>query len=114
MADPMGEADRSALRFDLDRRLLLQFRGSAITFDAGLLAYHELEDTLHVTDTAADTLADERTGKNGRHRAAVLLRQALFGRRTGYEDVNDPELLGRDPAMPWVVGERVISVNNKG
>lgn len=54
--------------------LMLQFRGSAITCDAGLLAYRELDDTLGLTDTGADTLADARTGKNGRHRLAGLLR----------------------------------------
>ena len=63
MGDPTGEADRGALRLDFDRRLLLQFRGSAITSDAGLLAYRELDDTLRPTDTGADTLADARTGK---------------------------------------------------
>ena len=80
MADLTGEADKGALRLDFDRRLLLQFRGSAITSDAGLLAYRELDDTLHLTDTAAETLADTRTGKNGRHRLAGLLRQSVFGR----------------------------------
>jgi hypothetical protein len=30
MADPTGEADRSALRLDFDRRLMLQFRGSTL------------------------------------------------------------------------------------
>jgi hypothetical protein len=97
MADPTGEADRGALRLDFDRRLLLQFRGSTITSDAGLLAYRELDDTLCLTDTAADTLADARTGKNGRHRLAGLLRQSVFGRLAGYEDVNDAEKLCRDP-----------------
>ena len=109
MADPTGEADKGALRLDFDRRLLLQFRGSAITSDAGLLAYRELDDTLCLTDTGADTLADARTGKNGRHRLAGLLRQSVFGRLAGYEDVNDAERLCHDPAMRWVVGDRAIT-----
>src|SRR4051794_41004453 len=109
MADPMGEADRSALRLDFDRRLILQFRGSTITSDAGLLAYRDLDDALFLTDTAADKLADARTGKNGRHRLAGLLRQAVFGRLAGYEDVNDADRLCCDPAMRWVVGEKAIN-----
>src|SRR5215471_15896486 len=109
MADPTGEVSRGALRFDFDRRLMVQFRGSVITSDAGLLAYRELDDTLGLTDTGADTLADARTGKNGRHRLAGLLRQSVFGRLAGYEDVNDAERLSRDPAMRWVVGDRAIT-----
>ena len=109
MAYPMGEADKGALRLDFDRRLMLQFRGSTITSDAGLLAYRELDDALSLTDMGADTLADARTGKNGRHRLAGLLRQAVFVRLAGYEDVNDAERLRRDPAIRWVVGDRAIS-----
>ena len=109
MGDPTGEADKGALRLDFDRRLLLQFRGSAITSDAGLLPYRELDDTLGLTDTGANSLADARTGKNGRHRLAGLLRQSVFGRLAGYEDVNDAERLCRDPAMCWVVGDRAIT-----
>jgi hypothetical protein len=105
MADPTGEA----LRLNFDRRLLLQFRGSVITSDGGLLAYRELEETFGLTDTGAERLADGRTGKNGRHRLAGLLRQSVFGRLAGYEDVNDAERLCRDPAMRWVVGDRAIS-----
>jgi hypothetical protein len=109
MADPTGEADRGALRLDFDRRLMLQFRGSSITSDAGLVAYRELDDTLRLTDTGAERLADARTGKNGRHRLAGLLRQSVFGRLAGYEDVNDADRLCRDPAMRWVVGDRAIT-----
>ena len=54
---------RIGVRLDFDRNLLLQFRGSAITTDAGLLAFRGLDDTLRPTDTGADTLADARTGK---------------------------------------------------
>jgi hypothetical protein len=75
MGDPAGEADNRGLRLDFNRRLLVQFRGSTITSDAGLLAYRELDDTLRLTDTRAGTLADAHTGKNGRHGLAGLLRR---------------------------------------
>jgi hypothetical protein len=77
--------------------------------DAGLLAYRELDDTLGLTYTGAARLADARTGKDGRHRLAGLLRQSVFGRLAGYEDVNDADRLCRDPAMRWVVGDRAIT-----
>ena len=109
MVDPAGESKREALRLDFDRRLMLQFRGSVITSDAGMLPYRELDDAVGLTDTGAETLADARTGKNGRHRLAGLLRQSVFGRLAGYEDVNDAERLCRDPAMRWVVGDRAIT-----
>src|SRR3954465_1484728 len=109
MADLTGESDRNALRLDFDRRLMLQFRGSTITSDAGLLAYRELDDTLCLTDTAADTLADARAGKNGRHPLAGVLRQWVFGRLAGYEDVNEAERQSRNPAMRWIVGDWAIS-----
>jgi hypothetical protein len=109
MADPTGESKSEALRLDFDRRLILQFRGSAITSDAGLLPYRELDDAVGLTDAGAETLADARTGKNGRHRLAGLLRQSVFGRLAGYEDVNDADRLCRDPVMRWVVGDRAIS-----
>ena len=79
MADPTGEADRNALRLDFDRRLMLQFRGSTITSDARLLAYRELDDALHLTDKAANTLADARTGKNGRHRLRAFCAKRCSG-----------------------------------
>jgi hypothetical protein len=45
-----------------------------------------------------------RAGKNGRHALVGLLRQSVFGRLAGYEDVNGPERLRHDPAMRWIVG----------
>src|SRR6202045_4950103 len=104
MADPVGEADRGALRLDFDRRLMLRFRGSVITSDGGLLAYRELDDALALTASGGERLAEARTGRNRRHLLVGLLRQSVFGRLAGYEDVNDAERLCRDPAMRWVVG----------
>ena len=93
MAHPTGESIEGSLRLDFDRRLMVQFRGSAVTSDAGLLAYRELDDALGLTVMAGEMLADRRTGRNGRHALDGLLRQSVFGRLAGYEDVNDAERL---------------------
>ena len=109
MVHPAGESNNGALRVHFDRRLMLQFRGSVVTSDAGLLAYRELDDVLGLSAVAGDLLADARTGKNGRHALVGLLRQSVFGRLAGYEDVNDAERLRHDPAMRWVVGGKAAS-----
>jgi hypothetical protein len=109
MVDPTGESKSEALRLNFDRRLLLQFRGSVITSDGGLLAYRELDDVLGLTTSGGERLAEARTGKNRRHLLVGLLRQSVFGRLAGYEDVNDAERLCHDPAMRWVVGDRAIT-----
>ena len=82
--------------------------GSRVTSDAGLHAYRELDDALGLTALAGDVLADSRTGKNGWHGVVGLLRQSVYGRLAGYEDVNDADRLGRDPAMRWIVGGQAV------
>src|SRR6202171_4942622 len=109
MANWAGETNDGVLRLDFDRRLMLQFHGSVVTSDAGLLPYRELDDVLGMTGMAGDFFADARTGKNGRHALAGLFRQSIFGRLAGYEDVNDAQRLRHDPAMRWIVGGKATS-----
>ena len=103
---PAGASRQLPLRVDFDRRLKLEFLGSKITSDAGLLAYRELDDVPGLTDLAGAALSDLRRGKNTRHLLTGLLRQSVFGRLTGYEDVNDAERLSRDPAMQAIVDRK--------
>src|SRR5512147_1263622 len=102
----MGDCPTGPLRPQFDRRLRLEFHGAEVTSDAGLLAYRELDDALDLTDSAAAELRDTRTGQNSRHNPATLLRQSIFSRLAGYEDLNDAERLRVDPAMRIAVGGR--------
>ena len=105
---PAGESSKPPLRVDFDRRLKLEFHGSKVTSDAGFIAYRELDDALGLTEVAEGLFQDIRTGKNGRHGMVGQFRQAVFGRLGGYDDVNDADRLGRDPAMRWIVGGKAI------
>jgi hypothetical protein len=102
----MGDCQKSDLRVGFDRTLKLKFLGSQVTTDAGLLAYRELDDKLGLTVLGADSLQDSRLGRNKQHALLPLLRQSIYTRLAGYEDVNDAERLSIDPAMRHVVGGR--------
>ena len=109
----MGDANNDDLRVSFDSRLKLKFLGSQITTDAGLLAYRELDEALGLTEMAGDLLGDGRLGSNKQHRLLPLLRQSIYSRLAGYEDVNDAERLSVDPAMRHVVGGRAALADKR-
>src|SRR5438874_12146346 len=102
----MGDSPTATVRVDFDRQIKLEFHGSTVTSDAGLLAYRELDDALRLTTTAASGLHDIRTRQNTQHSLLALLRQSIYSRLAGYEDVNDAQRLCLDPALRAVVGGR--------
>src|SRR4051812_38075155 len=109
MEAAVGEAQGVDLRLAFDCGLKLEFHGTKVTSDGGLLAYRELDDTLGLSETAGEVFTDTRTGANGRHTLVGQFRQSVFGRWAGYEDVNDADRLAHDPAMRWVVGGAAVT-----
>lgn len=107
----MGEGENAALKLHFDGHLRLEFRGAKVTTDAGLLAVRELDDALGLTEAGGEAFKDLRTGRNVQHDLSGLLRQSVYARLAGYEDVNDQEALTRDPAMRAVVGKKALDRN---
>ena len=102
----MGDRRKQALRVQFDGKLKLEFHGTKITSDAGLLAFRELDEAFRLTERGSTGLSDCRPGKNMQHTILALLRQGVYGRLAGYEDVNGADRLRVDPAMRRVVGGR--------
>ena len=95
----MGDRRKQALRVQFDGRLKLRFHGAKITSDEGLLAFRELDEAFRLMENASAALSDPRHGKNTQHTLLAMLRQAIFGRLAGYEDVNDAARKRPGPAV---------------
>ena len=108
MDHPVGARSRRGERVDFDRRVRLEFRGSQLSSDGGLLVIRELDDALGLSDLAAGVVSDSRKGANTTHRLEGLFRQSVYGRLAGYEDVNDADRLAYDPVMRQIVGGRAV------
>ena len=103
---PMGESKKDALRLVFDRKLKVEFHGTKVTSDAGLLAYRELDEVLGLTTMIESELTDNRTGKNTQHGLLALLRQSVYSRLAVYDDTNNAERISVDPgSVPLLVEE---------
>lgn len=100
MAHPQGE--RVSVGFS--RHIKLEFHGAKVTSDAGLLAYRDLDDALALFAGIPSLFQDPRTGRNTQHPLLPLLRQSIYSRLAGYDDVNDGTRLSVDPVMRAITG----------
>ncbi len=107
MANSKGEG----LKVGFDGSIRLEFHGAKVTSDAGLLAYRDLDEALALFDSVPSVLYDSRTGRNIQHDITALLRQSVYSRLAGYEDVNDADRLSVDPTMRRITGKKIDEKN---
>jgi hypothetical protein len=57
---PAKTTPSASISTDFDRKIKLEFHGSSVTSDAGLLAYRELDDALRLAFLCGRTAVDLR------------------------------------------------------
>jgi hypothetical protein len=103
----MGEKQNQPFQLSFNRSLKVDFQGSRVTSDGGLIVVRELDERLGLGELIAQHITDARRGKNTQLPLADLLRQSVYSRIAGYEDVNDAERLSQDPAFRLIGSEKI-------
>jgi hypothetical protein len=98
----MGEIQNRPFQLSFNASLKVGFQGSRVTPDGGLILVRELDQRLGFGELIAHHLTDS-CGKNAQLGFAGLLRQSVYSRLAGYEDLNDAERLSRHPTFRLVV-----------
>ncbi len=103
----MGEKQNEPFQLSFNASLKVDFQGSCVTSDGGLILVRELDERLGFGELIERQLSDCRRGKNTQFPLADLLRQSIYSRLAGYEDVNDAERLSQDPTFRLIGSEKI-------
>jgi hypothetical protein len=87
--------------------LRVDVQGSRVTSDGGLILVRELEERLGMGALIEQHLTGTRRGRNTQFPLADLLRQSVYSRLAGYEDVNDAERVSADPTFRLIGSENI-------
>jgi Transposase DDE domain group 1 len=102
----MGEMQNQPFQLSFNASLKVDFQGSRVTSDGGLILVRELDERLGFGELIEQHLNDPR-GTNTRLPLADLLRQSVYSRLAGYEDMNDAERLSHDPTFRLIGSEKI-------
>src|SRR6202051_2603648 len=103
---PVGETQKRPFQLSFNSSLRVDFQGARVTSDGGLILVRELDERLGLSELMERHLTDSRRGKNTQLPLADLLRQSIYSRLAGYEDVNDAERLSQDPTFRLIGSEK--------
>jgi Transposase DDE domain group 1 len=103
----VGEKQNQPFQLSFNPSLKVDFQGSRVTSDSGLLLVRELDERLGLSALITENIMDDRRGKNTQLPLPDLLRQSIYSRLAGYEDVNDAERLSQDPTFRLIGSERI-------
>jgi len=67
----------------------------------------ELDERLGLSALIGENMMDDRRGKNTQLPLPDMLRQSIYSRLAGYEDVNDAERLSQDPTFRLIGSHKI-------
>jgi hypothetical protein len=87
---PMGEKQNQPFQLSFNASLKIDFQGSRVTSDGGLILVRELDERLGFSQLIEEHLRDPRRGKNTQFPLANLLRQSVYsGPQLVFQEVGD-------------------------
>ena len=95
----MCEKENKPFQLSFNGLLKVDFQGSRVTSDGGLILVRELDERLGLGKLIDEHLTDSRQGSNKKFPFADLLRQSVYSRLAGYEDLNDAVRVSADPTF---------------
>jgi len=102
----VGESGNEPFQLSFNPSLKVDFQGSRVTSDAGLVLVRELDERLGFDELIEQHLVDVR-GKNTQLPFADLLRQSVYSRLAGYADLNDAARLAQDPTFRLMGSKKI-------
>ena len=103
----MGEKQNQPFQLSFNASLKVDFQGSRVTSDGGLILVRELDERLGLEKLIEEHLSDSRQGLNKQFTLADLERQSVYSRLAGYEDLNDAERVAADPTFRLISSQRI-------
>src|ERR1700677_2791690 len=105
---PVADTEKQPFQLSFNSSLKVDFQGARVTSDGGLILVRELDARLGLSELIARHRIDSRRGKNIQLPLADQLRQSIYSRLAGYEDVNDAVRLSQDPTFRLIGSKKIL------
>ena len=106
----MTECNQSSFGFEAcgSREIVARFDGGTISSDGGALLLRQTDQRLNLLPRLAECFLDGRSQEQVEHSILEMLSQRIYGLALGYEDINDHELLRKDPVFGILAGRNKL------
>jgi hypothetical protein len=100
-----GESRKGVIRPDFNRSIRIDFQGAKITSEVGFLLVREIDERFKIINPMQHCLEDVRSPTQTKHSLVQMVRQRVYQIAASYEDCNDADYWGIDPALRLAINK---------